>query len=257
MIVEVELNERTLTRLRQMAEERNATVKTVLQDLIERSIGAAALGHGSPGTSAEEPEPRDGSLEETGDAHERELPEASTYQIKATLRSSRPRIWRRVRVAGDVTLAGLHDILQAVMGWHDRYSHRFVVEETASGVPHPEYWPDVVDEDEVRLNEVAGEGSRFVYEYDFPSGWAHVLEVEKVLVPEPGQEDPVCIKGRRAAPPERMGSMRMYDYFLETMQNPEHPEYPGNPEFLASFGGDFDPARFDLDEVNAALRELG
>ena len=41
------------------------------------------------------------------------------------------------------------------------------------------------------------------------------------------------------------------------MQNPEHPEYPGNPEFLASFGGDFDPARFDLDEVNAALRELG
>lgn len=220
MIVEVELSGRTLTRLRQMAEERNATVETVLQDLIERSFGA------------------------------------SIYQINATLRGSRPRIWRRIHVASDVTLAGLHDVLQAVMGWHDRYSHRFVVEETTYGVPHPEYWPEVVDEDEVRLNEVAGEGSRFVYEYDFPHGWAHVLEVEKVLVPGPAQEVPVCIKGRRASPPEHMGSVRMYDYFVGAMENPEHPEYPGNPEFLDEVGGDFVPATFDLDEVNAALREL-
>jgi hypothetical protein len=36
------------------------------------------------------------------------------YQIKVTLEHSKPPIWRRILVPGDVTLAKLHYILQAV-----------------------------------------------------------------------------------------------------------------------------------------------
>lgn len=177
--------------------------------------------------------------------------QASIYQIKVTLRGSKPPIWRRVQVPGDVTLAELHAVLQAVMGWWDYHLHQFIVGETYYGVPHPDYMIDMLDESEVRLNEMAEEGSRFVYEYDFGDSWEHMLEVEKVLEPQSEQEYPVCIKGRRATPPEDVGGIWGYEVYLEAIANPDHPEH----EMYLEWRGEFDPEAFDLDEVNAALRD--
>jgi hypothetical protein len=100
---------------------------------------------------------------------------------------------------------------------------------------------------------VTGEKFKFVYEYDFGDSWEHVLLVEKVLPPEPGQRYPVCIKGRRACPPEDVGGIWGYAYFLEAIQNPDHPE---REDYLEWIGGEFDPQAFDLEEVNAALGKL-
>jgi hypothetical protein len=46
---------------------------------------------------------------------------------------------------------------------------------------------------------------RFLYEYDFTDGWQHDVRVEQILPIEPGRSYPVCIGGRRAAPPEDCG----------------------------------------------------
>jgi hypothetical protein len=175
------------------------------------------------------------------------------YQIKVTLRDSKPPIWRRIQVPGDVTLARLHDVLQAVMGWWDYHLHQFIAGGTHFGVPHPDYMVDMIDESTVRLREIASGGSAFVYEYDFGDCWQHVLEVEKVVEPEPGQRYPVCLKGRRATPPEDVGGVWGYERYLEAMADPDHPEH----EMYMEWRGAFDPEAFDLEEVNAALRELG
>jgi len=172
------------------------------------------------------------------------------YQIKVTLRYSRPPIWRRIQVPGDVTLADLHDILQAVMSWWDYHMHQFIIEERYYGVPHPEM--DMIDENEVQLNEVADEGSKFLYEYDFGDSWHHILEVEKVLEPKPGQQYPVCVKGKRATPPEDVGGIPGYEQYLEAMADPNHPDH----DMYLEWRGEFDPKAFDLEEVNAALRKL-
>lgn len=178
--------------------------------------------------------------------------QASIHQIKITLRGSKPPIWRRIQVPGDVTLAELHAVLQSVMGWWDYHLHQFIVGETYYGVPHPDYMIDMLDESEVRLNEIAKEGSRFVYEYDFGDSWEHVLEVEEVLEPKSGQEYPVCVKGRRATPPEDVGGIWGYEVYLEAIADPDHPEH----KMYLEWRGEFDPEAFDLDEVNAALRDL-
>jgi len=176
------------------------------------------------------------------------------YQIKVTLDDSKPPIWRRILVRSDITLEELHGILQAVMGWADYHLHQFIVGRTYYGVPHPDYGFEMGDESQVKLNQiVTGEKFKFRYEYDFGDSWLHNLLIEKVLPPEPGQPYPVCIKGKRACPPEDVGGIWGYGGFLEAIQNPNHLEHE---DYLEWVGGEFDPEAFDLDEVNEVLRTL-
>ena len=174
------------------------------------------------------------------------------YQIKVKLRGIEPPIWRRFQVRGDATLAELHDVLQTVMSWWDYHLHEFIVGEDHYGTPHPDYGFDMKDESRVRLDEVAEEGSGLVYMYDFGDSWMHGLAVEKVLEPEPGQRYPVCLEGERATPPEDVGGIWGYEEYVEAMVDPDHPEH----EEWLEWRGEFDPEDFDVDEVNAALREL-
>jgi len=154
----------------------------------------------------------------------------------------------------DITLADLHSIIQAAMGWGGHHLHQFIVGGTYFGEPHPDYadFIDMQDHRLVTLREVAArEGAKFRYEYDFGDDWLHQVLVEKILPPEPGQTYPVCIKGRRACPPDDVGGVWGYEGFLEAIQDPDHPEHQG---YLDWVGGEFDPAAFDLNAVNRALR---
>ncbi|MFL7809361.1 MAG: plasmid pRiA4b ORF-3 family protein [Anaerolineae bacterium] len=182
---------------------------------------------------------------------------APIYRIKITLEGSKPPIWRRLLVRSDVTLADLHRIIQTAFGWEDYHLHQFVVGDTHYGEPHPDYldYMDMRDEREVTLGQVApGEGHRFVYEYDFGDDWRHQVLIEKVRPAEPDQAYPVCIAGRRAGPPEDVGGIWGYGYFLEAIQDPEHEEHT---DYLEWIGGEFDPEAFHLEEVNQALAALG
>ena len=180
------------------------------------------------------------------------------YQIKVTLKGSKPPIWRRLLVPSDVTLGHLHHIIQVAMGWFNAHLHQFIVGgDTYYGVADPDYddWIEMLDERAFTLKDVApGEKSRFDYEYDFGDSWEHVVLVEKVLPPDPEQAYRVCIKGRRACPPEDVGGVWGYEEFLEAIEDPDHSEHE---DYLEWIGGEFDPEEFDLDETNEILRGLG
>ena len=100
---------------------------------------------------------------------------------------------------------------------------------------------------------VRREKFKFIYEYDFGDGWEHELLIEKILPLEEGKAYPVCLTGKRACPPEDCGGIWGYSDFLEAVQDPDHPEHE---EMLDWAGGEFDPAVFDLQEVNAELKEI-
>ncbi len=178
----------------------------------------------------------------------------SVYQVKITLKGTSPPIWRRLLVWSDTRLSVLHDVIQVAMGWYDSHLHQFVVGRVYYGVPDPDSWTEVKDESKVTFSQVApGEKARITYEYDFGDSWTHSILVEKILPPSPNVDPPVCLAGRRACPPEDVGGVWGYADFLEAIADPEHEEHD---EMLEWIGGEFDPAAFNMEAVNAQLRDL-
>jgi len=58
---------------------------------------------------------------------------------------------------------------------------------------------------------------------------------------------PICIKGKRACPPEDCGGIWRYEELLAILQDPNHEEYKETLEWV---GNDFDPEYFNKDEIN-------
>ncbi len=173
------------------------------------------------------------------------------YQIKISLVGARPPIWRRVLVTDNTTLAQMHDIIQAAMGWADYHLHQFMINGEYYGRPHPDDFYDMKDERRYTLKGiVSGEKFKFRYEYDFGDGWLHDLLVEKILPLDPKTNYPLCIKGKRACPPEDVGGVWGYEEFVEAITNPKHPEH----QDMLEWSGEFDPEEFDLEEVNSRLK---
>lgn len=177
-------------------------------------------------------------------------------QLKVTLDGIRPLIWRRIQVRWDITLFKLHKILQVVMGWEDCHLHQFMIEgETYSVISREAdmLGDDFIDEKKVKLNRVIpGEKFRFTYEYDFGDGWGHTILVEKIFLPEEELLHPVCLKGKRSAPPEDCGGMGGYHDVITALNSPSRQE---NAELL-EWLGEYDPEHFDADMVNKRLKKI-
>ncbi len=179
----------------------------------------------------------------------------SIYQLKITLEEIRPPIWRRILVKNTTPLDQLHEIIQVVMGWENYHLHSFRISSTDYGVIDPEWgMEDLENEAKFKLNKVvSGENFKFRYTYDFGDGWEHQILLEKILPVDPKQTYPVCIKGKRACPPEDCGGAWGYASLLEALADPQHPEHEDQLEWV---GGEWNAESFDLEAVNAALAEL-
>jgi hypothetical protein len=130
--------------------------------------------------------------------------------------------------------------------------HAFRVGGVSYGEADPEL--EMKSESQIKLRQAAPkEKSRFRYEYDFGDDWQHDILLEKVLPAAPGVTYPVCLKGKRACPPEDCGGVWGYAELLETLADPESEEHE---EMLEWLGGEIDPEEFDIGEVNRLLAHL-
>ena len=135
-------------------------------------------------------------------------PKPNIYQLRAVLLGISPIIWRRLLVSSDSTIADLHGTLQLAFGWSDNHLHRFLIQGKQYGIA---YLGGMTFRDDPRLVTLSDLGLRlrekFFYEYDFTDQWRHSIRLEAILPPEPGRFYPVCIGGKRAAPPEDCGGL--------------------------------------------------
>ena len=155
----------------------------------------------------------------------------------------------------DRPLSEFHLDIQLAMGWYNCHLHQFILGHTlyVDASDNDELWDELgqTDYKDVRLNEVLKkENDTIIYEYDFGDGWMHDIILEKILPPDAAQTLPCCVAGSMNCPPEDCGGVSGYAEYLKIRLNPKHEEYKSVIKWL---GKGFDPAYFNLDEINARL----
>ncbi|MGB2728747.1 MAG: plasmid pRiA4b ORF-3 family protein [Halobacteriota archaeon] len=175
------------------------------------------------------------------------------YQFKIALKGIKPPIWRRIQVPETYNFRDLHVAIQDAMGWIDYHLHEFEMVNPATGlkenigIPNEDFGEEVLPELNQKIADYFSmENQTADYVYDFGDSWEHKIQLEKILPREKNINYPICIKGKRACPPEDCGGIWGYAELLEIIRNPEHEEYE---EMLEWLGGEFDPEHFDVEEV--------
>lgn len=182
-------------------------------------------------------------------------------QLKVSLLHSSPLIWRRLLVHKDTTFFELHHVLQISMGWENYHLFEFSLqgyrigeideEEKSSGFGSDQ----LLDFTAVKLSDiVTGPNDVMTYSYDFGDGWKHRIEVEAFLSADKALHYPVCTAGQMACPPEDCGGIHSFYHCLDILKDKTHPEYN---EIAEWFDKTYKPEKFDKEEVNHQLENLG
>lgn len=178
------------------------------------------------------------------------------YQFKITLKGTRSPVWRRIQVPETYTLWDLHVAIQDAMEWDDYHLHLFEMIDPSTamkvevGTPEEVYgeWGETLPGWKEKIVDwFTMENRKADYIYDFGDNWEHKIELEKILPRGKSVKYPICVKGRRACPPEDCGGVWGYEEFLEAIKDPKHGEHE---EMLMWIGGKFDPEHFNPEEVH-------
>lgn len=184
--------------------------------------------------------------------------EASALQLKITLKHSKPPIWRRVLVHSEISFHELHYTIQMAMGWGAYHLYEFEFDKFRIGLLDEETegykFSDLIDSKEMTVGDILDRGAKKInYTYDFGDNWQHSIEIEKVLPLDMDTYYPTCLAGRMNCPPEDVGGIPGFAYFLHVMEKKKGAEYR---EMKHWAGGSYDPNEFDVEETNMYLAEI-
>jgi len=131
------------------------------------------------------------------------------YQFKIALKGVKPPIWRRIQVAETYTFWDIHVAIQDVMGWLDCHLHESEMVNPSTGLkvnigsPDEDFGREVLPGWKQKIADYFSAENRSAdYVYDFGDSWEHKIQLEKILPREKNINYPICIKGKRACPPE-------------------------------------------------------
>lgn len=101
-------------------------------------------------------------------------------------------VWRRLRIAGDTSLAGLHALIQIANGWVDDNLHQFHIYGKDYGISKlggilftDNAYKVVIDDFDFDV------GDRFTYEYNFYKNWLHDIRIEAIKESSTREKDPI------------------------------------------------------------------
>lgn len=138
------------------------------------------------------------------------------YQFKIQIKNiSKPPVWRRIKVPGNISLHQLHEIIQVTFGWENYHLYQFSPKGWGS---FPNYSIQEDGEELFECDEDSSEntvemvfrtkGDKMVYIYDFGDDWQHLITVE--AIEEGNLLRPILMAGKGECPPEDCGGVWAY-----------------------------------------------
>lgn len=107
-------------------------------------------------------------------------------------------IWRRLRIAGNTSLASLHHIIQISQGWSDDYLHLFHIYGKDYGIFKDGGLGFSDNAYQVMIDDFGFDvGDRFTYEYNFNENWLHDIRIEAIDEFSTRKKTPLCLSGNR------------------------------------------------------------
>src|SRR5215203_2229211 len=124
----------------------------------------------------------------------------SMHRLTVSLVHMVPPIRRQVEVPSDLTLAGLHEVIQVLFDWDGDHLYEFTIGRRRYADPG---YLDACEDDDVSLAEVAGRAGKVIgYIYDLGACWEHRIVVDAVAPARAGTRSPRCVAGVGPHPAE-------------------------------------------------------
>ena len=242
-------------------EDRKQDIRQWVKGLSPDELQELLAGILGGGLADLEPEPPAPAMPEVPDPPEESL----TLTLRVDVDGTKPPVWRRLVLHGDLTLDEVHAILQAAFGWQGYHLHRFWPgprKQLWTG-PHFVTEADVEEGEEgilesgVRLDQMLrAPGDRLFYTYDFGDGWHHTLRLESLAPMEEDSPPALCTGGRMAGPLEDCGGPDGHNRLLKTyLADPSLADLDAEQrEWLPP---EWDPTEFTVEEVADRLSYIG
>ena len=114
------------------------------------------------------------------------------YQLKITIKGSKPPIWRRVIVPEKISFDDLDTVIECIFGWEHAHMYEFSFPGEMCRISMPsdilgvdlgfgDEFADDIPADEAGIDSWINAGDKFEYTYDFGDNWEHSILVEKLV----------------------------------------------------------------------------
>ena len=175
---------------------------------------------------------------------------SKVLKLRISILDVKPEIFREILVKDNITFEALHKIIQLSFGWTNSHLYSFTVKETQFSVPNKDFPNEDLNVKNTITEILFRKGQKALYIYDFGDNWEHEIKVIEVMHEDKEIKYPICIGGKRNAPPEDCGGFPGYEEVIKAFKNPQKKESKDLLEWL----GDYNPEEFDIDEVNELIR---
>ena len=180
------------------------------------------------------------------------------------LKDFKPVIDREVLVDPDITLRGLHAVIQAAMGWEDEHLYAFAqpLRSTESfwkipnlrkwQRPSPDAWGEQMGNDaKVRLSRLlTAPKQRLLYVYDFGDEWLHTITL--MAFSDAHVQLPHLLKAQNGSPPEDCGGPPGAERWAAAWYDADHEDHETARDM---FGGQ-EPGSLDFAALQKAVARL-